>query len=264
MNGQRDGGYEMKSVTASGELKSLARQLEAQGPAAVLRWGIAAFRSDLVIATSFGPEGIVNLHLASRIDPGVHVFYIETGLLFQETYALRDLLQAQLGLTFEAVKPPLNREQQAAQYGENLWQCDPDSCCFLRKVAPLRRYLADKRAWVTGIRRDQTPVRASAQVVEWDEVNRLIKINPLAAWSADQVWAYIEKHHLPVNPLHDQGYASIGCWPCTRPVLPGEDDRAGRWHGFVKTECGLHQRNGRGALSRPSMVGAVCRENLSG
>ncbi|MFQ5578739.1 MAG: phosphoadenylyl-sulfate reductase, partial [Anaerolineae bacterium] len=182
-------------------------------------------------------------------------FFIETGLLFQETYALRRQLQARLGLTIEAVYPELDLAQQAAQHSPHLWQCDPDLCCFLRKVAPLRRYLADKRAWVTGIRRDQTPARASAQVIEWDEANGLVKINPLAAWSSAQVWEHIRQHDLPVNPLHRQGYPSIGCWPCTRAVRPGDDPRAGRWAGFAKTECGLHLGNGRAANGRPLREG---------
>ena len=235
----------MNHSNATINLTAVARKLEPQGPAAVLQWAIAAYGSDLAVATGFGPEGIVNLHLASQIDPGVNVFYIETGLLFAETYALRDQLQARLGVTIEAVYPELTLPQQAARHGSNLWQCDPDMCCFLRKVAPLRRYLVGKQAWVTGIRREQTPARAAAQVIEWDQANGLVKINPLAAWSAAQVWEHIRQHKLPVNLLHRHGYPSIGCRPCTRAVRPGEDPRAGRWAGFGKTECGLHAGNGR-------------------
>ena len=239
----------MNHSTITINLTAVAHKLEAQGPTAILQWAVATYGSDLAIATGFGPEGIVNLHLASQIDAGVKVFYLETGMLFAETYALRDQLQARLGITIEAVQPELTLSQQAVRHGSNLWQCDPDMCCFLRKVVPLRRYLAGKQAWVTGIRREQTPARASAQVVEWDEVNGLVKINPLAAWSAAQVWAHIRQHDLPVNPLHRQGYPSIGCWPCTRAVRPGEDPRAGRWAGSVKTECGLHRSNGRSSKS---------------
>ncbi len=230
----------MNHTNSTINLTAVARELEAQGPTAVLRWAIETYGDGLAVATGFGPEGIVNLRLVSQIDAAVHVFFIETGLLFPETYALRRQLQARLGLTITAVYPELDPAQQAAQYGPDLWRDNPDLCCFLRKVAPLRRHLAGKKAWVTGIRRDQTPARAGAQVVAWDEVNGLVKINPLANWTSAQVWEHIRQHDLPVNPLHRQGYPSIGCRPCTRAVRPGEDPRAGRWAGFVKTECGLH------------------------
>jgi len=230
----------MKILNATIDLKSLARQLEPQGPEAALRWAIAVFGEQLAVATGFGPSGIVILHLVSQIDPGVKAFYLETDLLFGETHALRDRLQERLGLTIEAVHSSLDLEEQAARHGESLWKRDPNLCCYLRKVEPLRRFLDDKQAWVTGIRRDQSPSRAATQVVEWDAGNGLIKVNPLAAWTSEQVWEHIHAHDLPFNPLHRLGFPSVGCWPCTRSVLPGEDLRAGRWDGFAKTECGLH------------------------
>lgn len=227
------------------ELSFLCHQFESQDPSAVLRWAIRTFGTDLVVGTAFGPAGIVLLHLVSQIDPRVKIFYLETDLFFPETYALRDQLQEQLGLTIEAVLPKLSLEQQTAEYGEDLWKRDPDLCCYLRKVEPLREYLADKQAWVAGILREQTPARAATQLVEWNEANQVVKINPLASWTSGQVWEYIQLHDLPFNPLHQHGYPSIGCRPCTRPVKPGEDTRAGRWPGFPKTECGLHLRDKR-------------------
>lgn len=224
------------------DLLFLCREFETQNPSAVLRWAIETFGADLVVGTAFGPAGIVLLHLVSQIDPRVKIFYLETDLFFSETCALRLRLQEQLGLTIEAVLPRLSLEQQAAEYGEDLWKRDPDLCCHLRKVEPLREYLTDKRAWVTGILREQTPSRAATQFVEWNEANQVVKINPLINWTSGRLWEYIRKHDLPSNPLHPCGYPSIGCRPCTRPVRPGEDPRAGRWPGFPKTECGLHLR----------------------
>jgi phosphoadenosine phosphosulfate reductase len=235
----------MNYSNATIDLATIARELEHQGPTAILEWAIDEFGSELSVATGFGPSGIVNLHQVSQIDSSVKAFYIDTGLLHKETYTLRDQLQTRLGITITAVHPELTLTQQAEQYGSNLWQPDPDLCCLLRKVAPLRRYLADKRAWVTGIRRDQTATRTSAQVVEWDVINGLVKINPLAGWSMTEVWAYIYQNNLPFNPLHLQGYPSIGCWPCTQAVQSGDDPRAGRWAGHPKIECGLHMRNDR-------------------
>jgi phosphoadenosine phosphosulfate reductase len=236
----------MNSSNTTIDLETVTQQLEAQGPEATLRWAISTFGEQLAVATGFGPSGIVILHLVSRINPDITVFYLETNMLFGETYALRDQLQARLGLKIQAIHPELSLQQQADRYGEALWRRDPDLCCYLRKVEPLRRYLADKQAWVTGIRRDQTPIRAATQVVEWDDANGLIKVNPLAAWTSEQVWNYIQEHDLPFNPLHRLSFPSLGCWPCTRSVLPGEHPRAGRWDGFTKTECGLHLNGNNG------------------
>ena len=236
----------MNNLHTVKDLESVTRQLEQQGPEYTLRWALATFGASVAVATGFGPSGIVILHLVSQIDPCVKVFYVETDLLFGEIHALRDQLQERLGLEIQAVHANLNLEEQASRYGEALWKRDPNMCCYVRKVEPLRRYLADKHAWVTGIRRDQSASRADTQVVAWDAGNGLIKINPLAAWTSEQVWQYIHAHDLPFNPLHRLGFPSVGCWPCTRSVLSGEDLRAGRWDGFAKTECGLHINEGNG------------------
>ena len=208
--------------------------------AEILHWGLKTFLPDIALATSFGPQSIVLMHLISQIRPETPVFYLDTDLLFPETYALRDELAMRLDLRFIRVHSGLSLETQAAEYNPALWSREPNLCCYLRKVEPLRRFLATQRAWITGIRRDQTPARMNAGLVEWDHAYGLVKLNPLIDWRIEQVWAYIHAHHLPFNRLHRQGYPSIGCWPCTQPAAPGDDPRAGRWPGWGKSDCGIH------------------------
>jgi phosphoadenylyl-sulfate reductase (thioredoxin) len=167
----------------------------------------------------------------------VEIFTIDTGFLFAETYALWSRLEERYGVRVHAVKADVPAVEPGLPPP---WERDPDGCCHLRKVLPLREALAPLGAWVTGIRRDQTPDRANARVVEWDARFGLVKVNPLAAWSSGDVEAHVRRLEVPTNPLHAQGYLSIGCAPCTSPVRPGEDPRAGRWRGREKTECGLH------------------------
>ena len=235
-------------------LRAVSAELEGGSPEEVLLWGVDHFdarretgtapaegaRAGLAMATGFGPEGVVLMHMLSRLAPDSSVFYTDTDLLFDETYALRDQLAARLGIQFIRIHGGLSLDEQAAQHGPALWSRDPDLCCQLRKVAPLRQYLSTREAWISAIRRDQTANRASAGLVEWDRSNGLVKLNPLAAWTSGQVWSYVLKHDLPYNPLHDQGYPSIGCWPCTKAVTAGADPRSGRWAGQAKTECGIH------------------------
>jgi phosphoadenosine phosphosulfate reductase len=221
-------------------VKLIATQLEGQSPEVVLRWGFENFAPSIVMATGFGPEGIVLMHLAAQIRPETTVFYLDTDLLFAQTYELRDELVRKLGIRFERVHSGVSPEDQAARHGKALWERDPDTCCYIRKVIPQRQFLKKYHAWVTGIRRDQTVFRANAGLVEWDYANQMVKLNPLAAWTSDQVWEHIEAHNLPYNPLHEYGYPSIGCWPCTKAVAPGDDPRSGRWAGKAKTECGIH------------------------
>ncbi len=221
-------------------LRPLNEAFEQASPRDLLRWAGETFGAGLVLATGFGPSGVVLAHLVSGMDPTPTVFYLETDLLFAETYALRDRLAERLGLSFTPVHGGLSLDAQARAHGPDLWAREPNRCCFLRKVLPLRRFLADKSAWITGLRRDQAPSRAGIDLVEWDGANGLVKLNPLARWTDAEVWGYLHRHDLPYNPLHDEGYPSLGCVPCTRPVAPGEDARAGRWSGFAKTECGIH------------------------
>jgi phosphoadenosine phosphosulfate reductase len=223
-------------------LRAIAGSLEGQPPEAVLRWALQHFGADeIALACSFGAEDMVLLDMIARLRPGSRVFYLDTGLLFPETYDLVNQASARYDVRLEQVLPAMTVAAQAEAHGDALWARNPDQCCHIRKVEPLRQVLAGLSAWITGIRREQSPTRAGAQVVEWDHKFGLVKVNPLAAWSEQAVWGYITAHGVPYNPLHDQGYPSIGCTHCTRPVRPGEDPRAGRWSGLAKTECGLHQ-----------------------
>lgn len=221
-------------------LDALNRRFESLHPRDVLRWGLTTFADETALATGFGPSGVVLMHMVSRLRPKTAVFYLQTDLFFSETLALRDELAEQLGLRFVEVHSGLSLNEQAQQFGPALWRRNPDLCCRLRKVEPLRRFLADKKAWITAIRRDQSPTRRSTKVVSWDSANHLVKLCPLAGWTQDQVWEYIETYRLPYNSLHDQGYPSIGCIPCTAPAFSGSDERAGRWAGRQKLECGIH------------------------
>lgn len=223
------------------KLKSLSERFESAPPEAVLRWAVEEFGPDVALATGFGAEGCVLVAMLSEINPGTRIFYLDTDLLFSETYALRDQLEARYGVRFERQASRLSLGAQAAEYGERLWERQPDLCCQIRKVEPLKEMLSGLRAWVTAIRRDQSAARAGVGIVERDARFGLVKINPLAAWSSHDVWNYIARYDVPYNPLHNHGYTSISCAPCTTPVEIGEDPRAGRWRGISKTECGLHQ-----------------------
>ena len=224
-----------------GELYALPDNFESAAPQVVLKWALDEYGSDVALATGFGAEGCLLVDMVARIDPSARIFYLDTDLLFPETYELRDRLEQRYGVRFERRGAARSLEQQALRHGEKLWERDPDLCCRLRKVEPLKQMLSGLRAWITAIRRDQSPARAHAGVVEQDAKFGLIKINPLAGWTREQVWKYIQENDVPYNPLYDQGYSSIGCTPCTTPVQINEDQRAGRWRGFQKTECGLHQ-----------------------
>jgi len=227
--------------TTAEELKAISDEFEFASPAVILEWASEEFGSDVALATGFGAEGCVLVSVLADIDAHARIFYLDTDLLFPETYALRDQLEARYGVHFERRATSLSLDEQSATHGERLWERRPDECCRLRKVEPLRQMLSGLRAWITGIRRDQSATRATAGIVERDAQFGLIKINPLARWSTRDVWDYIVKHDIPYNPLHDQGYHSIGCLPCTTPVQIGEDIRAGRWRGSAKTECGIHR-----------------------
>lgn len=226
------------------ELKTLSDSFESRQPQDVLAYALERFAGRIVLACSFGAEDVVLLDMIHRLDPSAPLFYLDTDFLFPETHEVKDRLIAKYGLSAGQViqvKSLLTPEQQAARYGEALWARQPDQCCQLRKVEPLTRVLAGYDAWITGIRRDQAPTRARAGLVEWDQKFNLVKFNPLARWSAAEVWTYIRLHELPYNVLHDRNYPSIGCMHCTAPVEPGADPRSGRWQNSSKTECGLHK-----------------------
>lgn len=227
-------------MTQFNDVPTAARELEGQSPAEILRRASQHFGDQLTFATGFGAEGCVILDLIARHDLPIDLFTLDTGLLFPETYELWHRLEARYGVKIRGVRPDHTVGQQAAEHGARLWERDPDRCCELRKVVPLRNALVGFQAWITAIRRDQTAERAAARVVEHDRKFGLIKINPLVAWTHDDVWGHLYAHDVPYNPLHDRGYPSIGCHPCTGAVLPDENARAGRWRGKSKKECGLH------------------------
>ena len=227
-------------MTSIIDVVTAARELEGESPSEILRWASKHIGPKLTFATGFGAEGCVIIDLIARNNLPVDVFTLDTGLLFPETYDLWRRLEAKDGITIRAVRPDQTVEQQSAAHGPALWERDPDQCCELRKVLPLRNALTGFEAWITAIRRDQTAERAYARVVENDRKFSLVKVNPLVTWTHDDVWGHLYAHDVPFNALHDQGYPSIGCHPCTAVVLPGEDARAGRWRGRNKKECGLH------------------------
>lgn len=221
-------------------ITDVANDAEAWSPHRALAWAFETFGCDVAISSAFGAEGMVLIDMASRIKKDFRLFTVDTEFLFPETYNLMDKIESKYGITIERVYPSLSPEEQERVHGQALWGRNPDLCCNLRKVEPLRQKLGQLGAWITSIRRDQTSVRAAAKRVEWDAKFGLVKINPIVDWSTKQVWRYIHDHDVPYNALHDQDYPSIGCTHCTRAVGPGEDPRAGRWSGFAKTECGLH------------------------
>ncbi|PSQ78560.1 MAG: phosphoadenylyl-sulfate reductase [Bacteroidetes bacterium QH_7_62_13] len=222
-------------------LAALNAQFEPRSPKVVLDWAADTFGDDLVQGTGFGPSGIVIMHMLADLQPGTTVFYLDTDLLFPETYELKDELAETVDVDVTRVHGGLSLEEQAQQEGEELWNQNPDRCCHLRKVKPLKNFLEDKRAWITGLRRDQSPSRADAPILKWEPQCSVLKINPLAPWTRKQVWRYLFDHDLPYNPKHDQGYPSLGCVPCTEPVDDADGySRDGRWSDSDKTECGLH------------------------
>ncbi|MGG0811908.1 phosphoadenylyl-sulfate reductase [Paenibacillus alvei] len=221
-------------------IHEMAEQFEHSKPEEVVALAVETF-PNITFACSFGAEDVVLVDMLQRISPSTDIFYLDTDFHFNETYDTRDRISEQYGLDFVRVTPQLSPQKQAEQFGDELWLRDPNQCCNLRKVEPLTRILSKYDAWITGIRRDQAPTRANARKVEYDSKFGLIKFNPLAAWTSEDVWNYIRVNGVIYNPLHDHGYPSIGCSYCTRTVQAGEDPRSGRWSGTEKVECGLHK-----------------------
>ncbi|MBG0851656.1 phosphoadenylyl-sulfate reductase [Streptomyces spinoverrucosus] len=224
------------------ELKALAeragRDLEDASALEILRWAAETFGKRFCVTSSM--EDAVVAHLASRAMPGVDVVFLDTGYHFEETIGTRDAVEAVMDVNVITLTPVQTVAEQDAEYGPKLHDRDPDLCCFLRKVKPLEQGLTNYDAWATGLRRDESPTRANTPVVAWDDKRQKVKISPIARWSQDDVDAYVTEHGVLTNPLLMDGYTSVGCAPCTRRVLAGEDARAGRWAGRAKTECGLH------------------------
>ncbi|MEX0977992.1 MAG: phosphoadenylyl-sulfate reductase [Pirellulales bacterium] len=225
------------------ELKAHSQRLETATPQEIIAWAVEKYAPKLTMATAFGPEGCVILHMLAAIDRGTYVFNLDTGYQFKETLELRDRIAKRYGIEVDMKQPETTVEQYEAMHGGPLYQSNPDQCCFDRKVTVLRQSVVGWNAWMSGIRRDQSSDRTGVSIVAWDKKFGLVKISPLANWTKNDVWKLITDHDIPYNPLHDQGYTSIGCWPCTRAVMFGEDERAGRWSGTAKTECGLHTKD---------------------
>jgi phosphoadenosine phosphosulfate reductase len=214
--------------------------LGGRSPQEILRWAVETFHPRLTMATAFGAEGCCLIHMLADIEPGVRLFNLETGYQFSETLELRERIKERYGIDVELIRPELTVADYEAEHGGPLYRHRPDQCCHDRKILPLRRAVEGYEAWLSAIRSDQTSDRGAATTVQWDAKFSLVKINPLLGWTKKDVWAFIMQHDVPYNPLHDRGYPSIGCWPCTRAVRDGEDERAGRWAGKAKKECGLH------------------------
>jgi phosphoadenosine phosphosulfate reductase len=222
------------------ELARKSTELESATPQAILAWTAERFAPRFTMATAFGPEGMVLIHMLAEIAPQTPIFNADTGYQFQETLELCERVQQRYGIKVELKRPNLTVTEYEAANGGPVYKTDPDRCCAERKLSVLRKAVEGMHAWASAIRREQTPDRAQSPIVGWDKKFGLVKVSPLANWTKSQVWKMITDHDIPYNPLHDRGYPSIGCWPCTRAVLFGEDERAGRWSGFAKTECGLH------------------------
>lgn len=230
------------------DFENVKRQAESWKPEQILRWAFDTFGSEIAMATGFGIDGMALIDIAIGINPHLRIFTGDTEFLFPETYDLIDRVEKHYGIKIERLYSKLTPEEQQLKFGVDLWKRNPDLCCNLRKIEPLKNKLSGLQAWITAIRRDQTSARAHAKKIEWDDNFQLLKISPLADWSASMVWDYVRKRQVPYNPLHERGFPSIGCTHCTRAIKPGEHTRAGRWAGFQKTECGLHTE------IRPSFV----------
>ena len=232
----------MVALSTREELRALAEQagrdLEGAPALEILRWADEQFGGSWAVASSMADSVVPSL--AAQVRPGVDILFLDTGYHFAETIGTRDAVVATLPVNVRTLTAKQTVAQQDSSFGARLYERNPDQCCALRKVMPLRAALKDYVAWASGLRRDEASTRANVRVVEWDEQRSMVKLNPIAAWTQDDVDRYIEDNGILVNPLLFDGYGSIGCWPCTRRLKPGEDARAGRWSGTGKVECGLH------------------------
>ena len=234
------------SINSDINWNTIGESLEEKNAKEILEYALAEFlpQGKVLFLTAFGPEGCVILQILSEIfsETKFHnrenflIANLDTNYQFKETLELKDQLEAKYGMNIEMIQPKLSIAAQEERYGKNLYERDPDQCCYIRKLVPLANLLEDKFAWITSIRRDQTEVRAKAKAIEYDKKFKLGKINPLIKWTKSDVWKYIHENQIPYNSLLDQGYDSIGCEPCTKPGI----DRQGRWVGKDKIECGIH------------------------
>ena len=214
------------------------RELEGSRAEDIVAWAVGEFGAQFCVTSSFADAVLV--HLVSRVVPGVDVVFLDTGLHYAETLRVRDSAAKTLPITVLSVRPERTVGQQDGEWGPRLWDRDPDQCCWLRKVEPLEEALRPYDAWAAGLRRDESPTRASTPVVGFDAGRGKVKVAPLARWTEAAVEAYVARYDVPVNTLVGEGFKSVGCWPCSRAVKPGEDPRSGRWPLFDKQECGIH------------------------
>jgi phosphoadenosine phosphosulfate reductase len=233
-----------RPILTGDDIRSLDLSFNKSPVGEILAWAWKSFGQRAAIGTSFQGAGLVMLHISRINQFDFPVFTLDTGLLFRETLALKTRLEDFFKVTIESVKPDLTVEKQAHSYGAELWSHDPDLCCTLRKVLPLRDKLGEIDCWITGLRRQQSHTRAGMGIVELYSLSdgsghNIVKLNPMANWNHEAVWAYLRQYKIPYNPLHDHGYCSIGCQPCTR-LTDSEGGRSGRWMGFNKVECGIH------------------------
>ncbi|TDD78047.1 phosphoadenylyl-sulfate reductase [Actinomadura rubrisoli] len=219
-------------------VESAAHALDGAPTLEVIRWAVATFGDRICLTSSMSDAALI--HLVSKVKPGIDVLFVDTGYHFAETVGTRDAVEAVYPVNVINVTPSRTVEEQEAALGPRLFGRNPDLCCHLRKVEPLGRALEGYMAWFSGIRRDETESRRDRRVVEWDRKRGMVKVNPILDWTQEEMDGYMEDNGVLVNPLHYDGYPSIGCAPCTRPVEPGEDPRSGRWAGMGKTECGIH------------------------
>jgi phosphoadenosine phosphosulfate reductase len=234
-----------QSILTPADVQALDQRFADSPTEEILAWAWQRFGTRASIGTSFQGAGLVMIHLAKQHQLAFPVFTLDTGLLFPETIELKKRLEDFFGFPIASLEPDLTVDEQADINGPELWKHNPDLCCTIRKVLPLRDKLADLNCWITGLRREQSDSRSQVGILEvyaFDEATGrdIVKLNPMARWSRQQVWSYLHDHKIPYNPLHDQGYRSIGCRPCTRRIADGESERAGRWTGFNKVECGIH------------------------
>lgn len=230
----------MSHLNIKTDFTEINRRLESASLDTLLQWSLDTFGDRVAQVTSFGPAGIVILDHLARLSPGIRIITVDTDFLFSETYNLWDDVQRRYPIKLDVRRSALTPAMQSHLHGSRLWEKDPNLCCYLRKVVPLQDVLRGLNGWLTGLRRDQSPTRTDIPLVGWDVKYDLVKINPLAGWTRNQVWSYVVEHKLPYNTLHDQGYASIGCTHCTKPTVTMTDERSGRWTGQQKVECGIH------------------------
>lgn len=247
-------------MIAIAELHRLNEELEGRSPAEIIAWAVETFWPKIAMSSSFQTQSLPLLHMVARVAPQIPVIFLDTGYHFPETLAFRDRLVRDWGLNLRIVRADISRETFIRRYGDDLYRHNPDLCCYINKVEPMARVMEGLDAWISGIRRDQSPARAKTKVLELAS-GGVVRVHPMAAWTRQDVWKYVHAHNLPDHPLLAQGYLSIGCAPCTRPVQAGEDERAGRWAGREKVECGLHTLLREGAGSGESELPPIGKSN---